>query len=314
MKVIAAGGLLYYVLTTKVDETAKQVLRRLFIESPAMLGLAIAAMSAQLWIGAQRVRMLLRPQGVQLGYFTSLRLTYLGAFFDTFMITSVGGDAVKAIYLAREAPEGRRVEAVSVLVLDRLMGLLGLLALTLLVAAWQYRALSADAQAAAYLKWLVIVPTLLLAGTGMLLSKTVYASRPMQALLRLLPLGKFVARAYGSLQQFRDRPLTLLAAWGMSLVVHCFGVSCGFVLVYGMGQEPALGKYAVSWLISNFICSFAPFGGIGFGQLVFEEVFKTIAGVDHGWVLATAVQASFILAKAPGLLAWLISREHIPSK
>ena len=41
-------------------------------------------------------------------YWNALRLTYLGAFFDTFMVTSVGGDAVKAVYIAREAPPGGR--------------------------------------------------------------------------------------------------------------------------------------------------------------------------------------------------------------
>ena len=65
------------------------------LTSPFVLLAAILAFSVQLCIGAQRLRMLLDPQGVHLSYRTALRLTYVGAFFDTFMITSVGGDAIK---------------------------------------------------------------------------------------------------------------------------------------------------------------------------------------------------------------------------
>jgi hypothetical protein len=77
-----------------------------------------------------------------------------------------------------------------------------------------------------------------------------------------------------------------------------------------MGQRPELGPFLVAWYISNFICSFAPAGGIGLGQLVYEDVFLTIGGVAHGLVLATAVQATYILTKLPGFIAWIASREH----
>lgn len=308
IKLSVAVGLLVYVAKNKVDEKGLAELRKLF-QSPLILCAAIGAFSVQLVIGAQRLRILLAPQQVFITYFTALRLTYLGAFFDTFMVTSVGGDAIKAIYLARVVPRDRRVEAVSVLVLDRLMGLIGLLALTLGVAALQYQKLSASAEASWVLKWLLIVPAVLLICTAMLLSETVYACGPMQTMLRILPFGATLSRAYGSLQKFRDRPTVLLKALGMSLIVHFFGVLTGYILMLGMNGNAEMGPFFVALLICNFACSFAPFAGIGVGQAIYTPMFKMIAGMDNGWVLATVMQAAILIAKAPGFVAWLLSRE-----
>src|SRR6185295_12773656 len=259
IKLGIAVGLVFYVVKYKVlhDDKGLGELQGLFT-SPTVLIIAILTFSVQMVLGAQRLRVLLNPQGFHLSYWTALRLTYLGAFFDTFMITSVGGDAVKAIYLAREVQKGQRLEAVSVLVLDRLMGLLGLLALAVLLGVFQLKQLNANQDTAWMIKYLVIVPGALLVGMLMLLSNRVYNARPMQWLLSVLPFGAQVTRAYGSLQKFRDRPGVLLQAFGISLVVHCFGCLTGYVLMRGLGGSASVGPFVVALLIANFICSFAP--------------------------------------------------------
>ncbi len=308
VKLGLAVGLLIYVAKYKVTKEGVDELRKLF-NSPVILIAAILSYSVQLTIGAQRLRILLKPQQVHLSYWTALRLTYLGAFFDTFMITAVGGDAIKAIYLARVAPREHRVEAVSVLLLDRLMGLIGLLALAVTVAALQFQRLQSHDETAWVIKWLLIVPGALLTGTMMLLSETVYLSTPMQFMLRVLPFGATLSRAYGSLQKFRDRPGVLFRAFLMSLIVHFFGVLTGYILILGMNGNAEMGPFFVALLICNFVCSFAPFAGIGVGQAVYGPLFKMIAGIENGWVLATVMQAAILIAKAPGFLAWLLSRE-----
>lgn len=313
LKLGVVVGALYY-LRSKVGPADLEKLKVLFSNHALMAG-AIAIFSVQMLIGAQRLRILLAPQHVHLSYWTALRLTYLGAFFDTFMVTSVGGDAVKAFYLAREAPREHRVEAVSVLILDRLMGLIGLIALAVIVSFWQLQRLQGSDQTQWMVKWLIIVPFALLAGTAMLLSETVYLSSPMQFLIRYLPMGAMLGRAYGSLQKFRDRPRVLLHAFLLSTVVHTFGVLTGYVLMLGMDKHAEVGPFVVSLLVCNFVCSFLPLGGIGGGQVLFERVFLAIAAMEGGLVLATGLQVAILIAKAPGFIAWLLSREapHHPA-
>jgi len=312
LKLLIAGGLLYYVFAYQVNQEAKDRLVTILFRSPHIMALAILAVSLQILIGAQRLRMLLAPQGVLLGYWQSLKLTYLGAFFDTFMITSVGGDAVKAWYLARQCPKEKRLGAVSVLVLDRLLGLLGLLALTVLMTIWNIQTLRDDEEIRPYVIWLFIVPAVLMLGTFMLLSNTVRMWAPMQFVLNKIPGGATINRAYESLQKFRDRPEILLVAWGLSLLVHVSGVLAGFILLYGMDQSADLSKFFVAWFIAGFVTSFAPFGGVGTGQFLYELVFSRIVDLRPGMgvILATTVQVSVVLAKSPGCIAWVLARRH----
>jgi len=324
IKLAIALGALYYVVATKVVPNESRMMRRDVVDaraglrkleeliaSPGVLIAAILAFTVQILISAQRMRLLLKPQGIAISYWTATRMTYLGSFFDTFMLTAVGGDVVKAVYLARESPREHRVEAVSILFLDRLMGMIGLLALALIVAALEGRRFSDNPELAWLVRLLIVVPCLLLVGSAMLLSETVFASAPMQFALRVLPMGGTLARAYASLQRFRNHPRVLLHAFALSIAAHSFGILASYILVTGGHFEisKGIGAFFVGLLICNFACSFAPFAGIGVGQTIYDPLFLLIAGMKFGWVLATATQAVLLLGKAPGFIAWLLSRE-----
>jgi len=310
LKVSIGVFLIVYALRTDkfhFHEVAKSL-------TPGVLAMAVSMFSIQLFLGAQRLRLLLWPLGTEMSYLTSLRLTYLGAFFDVFMVTSVGGDAIKAIYVARQAPHGRRTASVSVLVLDRLMGLLGLLMLTLLVSSWQLKSLWSDEKIRPSLIGLVCVSAFLLTGTALLFSKTFYHSRLVQTVLKRMPLGSTIDTAFVALQSFRGRPALLAYCGALSLTVHTAGVLTGYILSTALSPKPLpLGRFFVALMISNFCSSFLPAGGIGGGQIAFGAFFERIAGSKIGAALATASQLTFLLAKAPGLPAWLISREVAPA-
>ncbi|MFH0939374.1 MAG: lysylphosphatidylglycerol synthase domain-containing protein [Planctomycetota bacterium] len=308
VKILLAAGCLYYVLSRQMINFDN--MRRLFT-TPSILLVAIGALTAQLFITAQRLRLLLAAQGFPIGYWTMLRLTYLGAFFDAFLVTSVGGDVVKAVYLVRGIPYGRRTEAASTLVMDRLLGLFGLLFLMLVAAIYRLDVMWCTPRIRICFISLVVVCAVLLIGAGMLFSRRVYNWRPMQWALHKLPLGDTLNRAYDSLQRFRDRPGVILKTWLLSLCVHILGVSAGYTLIGGLGFGlPDFWLFFVAWFISSFACSFAAFAAIGVGQLLYDELFFLVAGINYGADLATAVQATYILAKLPGLAAWLMSREY----
>ena len=88
---------------------------------------------------ALRWWMLMRCRSLPVGYFTALRLTLVGLFFNFCVpLGSNGGDLVKAygasraVHSGRDTPDGARTTAVISVVLDRIAGLLGLLILAAL--------------------------------------------------------------------------------------------------------------------------------------------------------------------------------------
>src|SRR5262249_22201780 len=68
---------------------------------------------------------LVRAQGLPFTLPNALRLGMIGNYFNTFLPGSVGGDIIKATFIARE--QDRRTVAVATVVLDRVVGLCGLL-------------------------------------------------------------------------------------------------------------------------------------------------------------------------------------------
>ncbi|MCE5277055.1 MAG: lysylphosphatidylglycerol synthase transmembrane domain-containing protein [Planctomycetaceae bacterium] len=86
-----------------------------------LLGLGALANVIGTTICAYRIQILLNIQEIRVGLGELIRLTFLGQFFNNVIPGSVGGDLVKAYYLAKHTSHKARV-VVSVFV-DRVLGL-----------------------------------------------------------------------------------------------------------------------------------------------------------------------------------------------
>lgn len=312
---VAAGFVAYEIAGHKIDFHS---LARLLV-TPGYFAGALLLLTLQTVLTAVRLKRLLRAHGDDLPLWTVIKINYIGAAFDLFGITSVGGDAVKAFYLAPEIPSGRRTESLSTLLVDRLLGMLGLLSLTLAAAAWSLSALWTQQEVRPYLGGLLGVCAILLAGSFVLFSRRLQDWAPLRWLIGKLPFGGTFNRVYSSMRAFSDRPAILVEGWAWAIAIHALGCCAGYLLALGLSMRGASGAPAewslffVALMMSNFISAFAPFGGIGVGQEAYAFVFKHVAGLEGGAELATLLQIAFILVKAPGLLAWITAQRGAPT-
>jgi len=72
-----------------------------------------------------RYRLLLKGVGIDMNLKTVTHIGMIGVFFNTFMLGGLGGDVIKLAYVIRES--GNRAGAVASVMVDRVLGLLGLL-------------------------------------------------------------------------------------------------------------------------------------------------------------------------------------------
>lgn len=98
----------------------------------ASLGLSLIAYLLSFW----RYAILLDAVGIPLGLRESIRLGFIGAFFNTFMLGGMGGDVVKLAYVLRVTTQ--RAAAVASIMLDRVIGLLGLVTLGGIALCWSW--------------------------------------------------------------------------------------------------------------------------------------------------------------------------------
>jgi glycosyltransferase 2 family protein len=117
-----AGGLLAWVIHQNWDEILK------VFQKPVKyryFGSGMAIYMIALMTTFLRWHQLVRAQGMVFSVRDALRLGFIGNIFNLVIPGAVGGDVIKAGFLCRMQPD-KKPQAVASMVLDRILGLLGL--------------------------------------------------------------------------------------------------------------------------------------------------------------------------------------------
>jgi len=181
----------------------------------AAFGLSIAAypfMTTRWWV-------LMRARAMHVTWFKAFRLVMVGSFFNFCMpVGTTAGDVVKSFYAARGS--GRLTDSVMTIVVDRVLGLVGLVVLSLVIGLTmidhpQVRGITVSVAI----------------GAGVLfIGAFVYFSRALHGVLRInhwlhkLPGGRVVARVDEAALAYRDHKSALVAGILLSLGSHIFFV------------------------------------------------------------------------------------------
>ena len=133
VKILISAALLYFSLR-KVD--LHNLVSRLNIESVGWLGLAIAVLFFQIFIGVLRWREISAECGAPLELERAMRYNVIGSFFNQTLPSAIGGDAVR-LWLVARAGAGWRAATYSIFV-DRAIGLIALAILIVASLPWSY--------------------------------------------------------------------------------------------------------------------------------------------------------------------------------
>ncbi|MEI7772011.1 MAG: lysylphosphatidylglycerol synthase transmembrane domain-containing protein [Chloroflexales bacterium] len=203
--------------------------------SPAWLALGAAVNLLSVGLAAWRWQRILAGLGVIKRLIPVVRLVLVGAFFNMFLPSSVGGDVMKMVLIAPDV--SRREVAVSSVLMDRVIGLavtigVGLLAVLLLPSVWGEPA---------------VIATLTLAVVVFCAGMVTIFNRRLIALVgRMVPqfiwgrVGPLILRVHDSLMVIGRSPRILLETAGISVlrqIAICLSVYCagrGF----GLGIAP----------------------------------------------------------------------------
>lgn len=118
---IAISAALIYFIFTKVD--FKEIVQILKKTNAFYLFVAVLLFAISKVLAAVRLNLYFHELGIKLTQKSNLKLYLLGMFYNLFLPGGIGGDAYKGYLIKKEFPvETKKV--VSVLVLDRLSGLL----------------------------------------------------------------------------------------------------------------------------------------------------------------------------------------------
>lgn len=296
----AAGNPLY------VKPGVKSSVQNL-VQKPRSWGLVALAVAAFMVAGlilSVRYWLLLRIQDIYISRFESLRLTFLGMFFNYFMPGSVGGDLVKAYYVAKHTPRKAAV-LVSVFV-DRMLGLTELVVLASVMIAValllgeKYDSLRMSVNV------VMVVVVLVAGGLTFVLSARFRRLFHLQKIYQRMSFAHHIEAAGDAAQLYRTRWLDLLKAIGITFGAQAFSIASIWLLGMALEIEASGINYFVYvpmiWIIGAIPLS--P-GGAGLIESLYITFFAS-AKVSASKALVLALLGRFVqmAASLPGLIVY----------
>lgn len=258
--------LIHYVVTaSKID--VKHVLTSV---DRGFLSAAFVCFGLGFFLAAYRWYLLLGHIEVNLSLSIVLRLALIGQFFNLFVPGGVGGDLIKMYYLKKESKE-RFPEAVLTVLLDRIIGLVGLLLVALLAIA-----LSPELFKEPSPKMQAILLVVLLAGIGALAVAILFLAWPLLAkfghlaarFTSKLPekLARILERIAQSFTLLRSSPLVVAMLLGLAMLGHLSATFATVAIGYGVGgvEKLTFSCYLLVTQLANLVAAvpLTP-GGLG---------------------------------------------------
>ena len=289
---ISLGALAFLLWKIGLGETVT-VLRN---ADPRPLAAAFGLFLIGLIVRAGRWGVLLRALGMRVPTGRLVHLYFVGAFFNSFLPSGFGGDVVRALELTQDTPTPA---AVGTVLVDRMTGLMVLLALGLLALPFS------AAHLAPWLVWLLVG----VAGGGLVVSGLLLEGRLLRRATGWLP-EKLSLAGSGPLGQL----YAAVTGCGWRAIGQALGISLGFNLInilinflcgraVGIGLD--LGYFFITApLISISLMVPISVGGVGIRDWTVVALFGP-AGVNSNTAAAMSL-SMYAVSAAAGLVGGMM--------
>jgi len=284
---VSVGGLAFLFLTTGLRE----ILAELGRADLRYLGAAFLLFVVSLVVRAYRWFVLVRGLAPGVPFGRLLRLYFVGAFFNTFLPSTYGGDVIRALELTQDTDPSASIGTV---LLDRMTGLMMLSVMGLTVLPFQAALMER------WLVWLMVGVTV-----GILIGGTlVLEGRFLRWLTGRLPFGLSLAgqgplaKVYAAVTGCGWRAIT--SAFGVSIVFNVINIAINWLCGQALGAGISLGYFFVVTPLLSISGLVPSVGGWGVRENVSRAVF---APTGAGEEVAAALGASIgLVTLAAGLV------------
>jgi glycosyltransferase 2 family protein len=275
----------------------------------ALLGSALLSALAAHLITFWRWRTLIAALDVPLKLLDAVRLGFLGTMLNMVSVGAVGGDLFKAIAAARMT-QRRRTEVITSVLVDRAIGLLGLV----IVAAIS---LSMAKELSVNLQW-IRAGAATLSGIGLLaLILIVFLGHrlPLKFLHRIPWIGHSLYRVANACLVFQGRPGLVLQMLVSTLCVHSLlTIACCLISNALYMNPPTVFQHfqAIPPAMAAATLPLTP-GGVGVQEVAIDRLFQEVQGIPEGFsglIVAAMYRVILIAIAAIGALVYFSGSER----
>ena len=281
LKILLVGSILVYLVQSGRLNFEKLML---FKDAPEILALMVGVLVLVVVpMATFRWWLLLRAIGVQVNPKQTFILTWIGNFFNTTLPGAVTGDVVKGYYVIKAQHEEGRTRAFMTLLIDRIVGLFGLIVMAFLALVLNLELILSQERLHS-LAWMI---TVLFGATVVFYAIAVFPFKegrdPFIRLFQRLPAKKISLKVYSAFKSYQHQKSTLLLTLLLAIGIHTLIALLFFQVANLMGlkeMELATQFFLMPIGLITVAIPLAP-GGIGIGHAAFESLYQ-LAGFSGG--------------------------------
>ncbi|EQC44687.1 lysylphosphatidylglycerol synthase transmembrane domain-containing protein [Bacteriovorax sp. Seq25_V] len=309
LKVLFAGAMIYWLASS--DKLDFNLLNKSIEQGPQLL-IGILVIALIVVITAYRWKLLLEAKtDKKLSLAKIIPIHWIGLFFSTFLPGVVTGDVVKLLYIKDMDKNFNKAFLLSSVVIDRIIGLCGLLLLTGIVSALNYTDLVAHGP---QIKHLINFNFLLSAGAiGFIICLFIPKSiqNKTLGLVDLIPfIGKKVSHLISQVWIFGDRKKEIFICLLISFFVHVISIINFYLITKPFYQVEIPLAHLYGFIPIGFISTAIPIApaGAGVGHLVFDSLFGLFS-IKGGASLFNLYFLCQVITNLIGFLPYILSNK-----
>lgn len=252
------------------------------------LGLALFCYLLFVIVSAWRWQVLLEYKRIPMPFVRTNLIYFIALFFTNFLPTTVGGDVMRVVYSVKD----RKADAVAVVLVDRILGFVGLFVFGLAAVLYLY----VSQRRGEFLTLMIAGLAILILVTVFLFSERAYrAVSPYLEKIRILRFGERLSSLHRTMNDFGGAwgPVALCVVHSI-LIQALLALSPFFVLRSMGGQPTGLMPFFIYVPIINVICMIpVSFNGLGVRENSYALLFAR-AGLSAETAVTVSLVSAFL--------------------
>ena len=266
---------------------------------------AFLTYKAAILLSSYRWLLLMKAHNIEVSYPHAVALNYLGCFFNNFMLSLTGGDIIKAYYASKLTSE-KKAESATIVFIDRLVGIAGLLILGI---ASILLSIGNEGMHSAMI--VIFTAGLVFVILGLLVFNTTLAQKFNKYTGRGRVKETF-RKVYDAVYLYKSKKKVLVEALGLSILGWTLMILMNFQLARGLGVELSAGYYFVLIPVISIISTIPiTIAGWGLREGMYKQFFGAV-GVSGGAAVSLSVAFALIML-AWSLIGGVLYALHIPN-
>lgn len=306
-----AFAIIYWLVTSgKLDLT---LIHKSITGGPQWI-IAFSIVAIQSLIGAFRYKLLLETKSTRtLSFFNILRLNYIGLFFSSVLPGAVTGDLIKLVYVKKLDSNFTKTFLVTITLLDRIIGLTGLLFLSgffSLIYFQELTALTPKMTQIIFLNLFLFLGSIIF--LGLLIAPYKYQKKITNIINKIPLLGMKIANLISQFFELRESKKDLAKCFAVSILAQFLNI-LGFWIIsspFYSGHLPL--QYAFTFIPVGLIATAIPIspGGLGVGHVLFANLFSFV-NINNGASLFNLFFLCNFSHNFLGVIPYLLSGKQI---